>query len=737
MILGKKKTVPDIAPKDADLSKGNGSGDVRDNKQEDATVWGNKGNSLVESSMYDDAIKCYDKALEINPGSMEAWNNKGLALARTGRLAEAVQCYDKALEIDPGDTEVMYNKGISLALLGKSKEAIECYDKLLAANPRDADAWCSIGDVLFESGRYEEALAAYNKSIEIDPKDEVTWNNRGMTLVKLNRFAEAIESYDKALEINPKVEKIWSNKGLAIAKMEESKDKVDLQKLAAALPKEDKIPSISMQPAGQPGMEPARQENVPLNNQMTVEEVDTAPVIEAPFSEQVDIIPGMQSNPGMPGYIPGMPVDGVGPHVIYKATDIQADTSIQPVDAAASAIEASPSGQADTKSDEQKSIPEVSIEKAESIANEKIADIEKCLLSLPVDKAASAAGTPLQGQIQQTSNQVSESPVNQAEKTNIEKAAAIDAPALSSPKVHEEVKTTPVADNTISGQVETTSAKEEFEQKPPENPDINEKPGDSRIAGLNQPVNGVKIVPADETHASGQVDIQTDILCTKPEFTADKGESIINNTSNIEKCLVSVPVDAYIVNPFISKPTSNQAAIKADEEGTNPKPEDKTTPGFDTDILKLVEIDCKQGSKPVPDKVLEPDKVKKSEEYLVMGNTLYSQGKYEDAIECFNKSLQMHLGNNTAWNNKGLALSKTGRFDEAIVCYDKALVINPKDYVVLNNKGSALYKKGEMQRALQCYKDALKLNPGSKTAKRGVNICMESLNKPDRRNKTK
>lgn len=353
MILGKKKTVPDISQKNADLSKGNGSGDAHENKQEDATMWGNKGNSLVESSMYDDAIKCYDKALEINPGSMEAWNNKGLALARTGRLAEAVHCYDKALEIKAGDSEVMYNKGISLALLGKSKEAIECYDKLLAENPGDADAWCSKGDVLFESDRHEEALDAYNKSIEINPKDEVTWNNRGMTLVKLNRFAEGIESYDKALEINPKIEKIWSNKGLAIAKMEESKDKVDLQKLAVALPREDKIPRVSMQPAGQPDTEPAKQENDPLNNQMTEGEVNMAQVIEAPLSGHTDIIPGMQSP----------------------------------------------------------------------------------MHEMPVDKAASATGTPPQGQIQQTSNQASEE---------------------------------------------------------------------------------VKTAPADETHVSGQVDIQTDILCTNP-----------------------------------------------------------------------------------------------------------------------------------------------------------------------------------------------------------------------------
>ncbi len=48
---------------------------------------------------------------------------------------------------------------------------------------------------------------------------------------------------------------------------------------------------------------------------------------------------------------------------------------------------------------------------------------------------------------------------------------------------------------------------------------------------------------------------------------------------------------------------------------------------------------------------------------------------------------------------------------------------------MLNNKGSALYKKGEIERAMQCYKDALELNPDSKTAKRGVKICMESVNK--------
>lgn len=100
-LFGKKKAASVSSAKD--YSK----------KAEDASVCIDKGNALVESSMYAEAIQCYEKALEINPKLTEAWNNKGLALARTGRYAEAIQCYDKAIELKPDDQEVMYNKGIS------------------------------------------------------------------------------------------------------------------------------------------------------------------------------------------------------------------------------------------------------------------------------------------------------------------------------------------------------------------------------------------------------------------------------------------------------------------------------------------------------------------------------------------------------------------------------------------------------------------------------------------------
>ena len=49
----------------------------------------------------DEAIKCFEKVLEIDPNDARAWYNKGTTCIVIGRAEEAVTCLDKAVEIDP------------------------------------------------------------------------------------------------------------------------------------------------------------------------------------------------------------------------------------------------------------------------------------------------------------------------------------------------------------------------------------------------------------------------------------------------------------------------------------------------------------------------------------------------------------------------------------------------------------------------------------------------------------
>ena len=172
-------------------------------------AWYNKGNALYGLGRKEDAIRCYDMALEIDM----AWNNKGTALSDLGRKDEAIKCYDRALDINPKYDGAWCSKGNALSSLGRKDEAIRCYDMALEINPKYDDVWCNKGVALSDLGRKDEAIRCYDRALEINPKDDFAWNNKGTALEDLGRKDEAIRCYDRALEINPKYDSAWYNKG--------------------------------------------------------------------------------------------------------------------------------------------------------------------------------------------------------------------------------------------------------------------------------------------------------------------------------------------------------------------------------------------------------------------------------------------------------------------------------------------------------------------------------------------
>jgi len=133
----------------------------------------NKGASLGTLGKDQEAIVCYNKALELNPGYAEAWNNKGIVLGSLGKPQEAFACYDKALEINPKLANAWYNKGVALGGLGKPQDEIACYDKALEINPRDAEAWYYKGLALQKIGKLQAAIEAFEYYIRLTPPRDI------------------------------------------------------------------------------------------------------------------------------------------------------------------------------------------------------------------------------------------------------------------------------------------------------------------------------------------------------------------------------------------------------------------------------------------------------------------------------------------------------------------------------------------------------------------------------------
>lgn len=57
--------------------------------------------------MFQEALESYDNVLELDPKSINALNNKGGILRKLGKYYDALKCCNKALEIDPNDAHIL------------------------------------------------------------------------------------------------------------------------------------------------------------------------------------------------------------------------------------------------------------------------------------------------------------------------------------------------------------------------------------------------------------------------------------------------------------------------------------------------------------------------------------------------------------------------------------------------------------------------------------------------------
>ena len=93
------------------------------------------------------------------------------------------------------------------------------------------------------------------------------------------------------------------------------------------------------------------------------------------------------------------------------------------------------------------------------------------------------------------------------------------------------------------------------------------------------------------------------------------------------------------------------------------------------------------------------------------GNILSKMGRYEEAIHSYYKALEINPEYANSWDGRGDVLSKLGRYIEAIQSYDKALEINPGYLDSWYSKGNVLYMLGRYEEAIQAYDKALEINP--------------------------
>ena len=126
------------------------------------------GDVLHKQGKLKEAIKLYQKILELVPNFAEAYNNLGNVFLDQGQLEAAIECYEKALSIKPDYAHVHNNLGNALKR-HDLKAAIQSYQKAISIKPDFANAYYNLGTAIQDRGQLEEALACYQQALNIEP----------------------------------------------------------------------------------------------------------------------------------------------------------------------------------------------------------------------------------------------------------------------------------------------------------------------------------------------------------------------------------------------------------------------------------------------------------------------------------------------------------------------------------------------------------------------------------------
>jgi tetratricopeptide (TPR) repeat protein len=164
-------------------------------------IHNSRGSEYIGLANYSEAIKDFNRAIEIKPDYADAFYNRGIAYSKLGQHQRAIENYIKAIHLKPHDSDAYYNRGNSYAELGQHQRAIEDYNQAIQLKPDYADAYNTRAKIYTMLGQYQHAIEDYNKAISIKQDYADAYYNRGVAYLLQGNKELGCPDAQKACEL--------------------------------------------------------------------------------------------------------------------------------------------------------------------------------------------------------------------------------------------------------------------------------------------------------------------------------------------------------------------------------------------------------------------------------------------------------------------------------------------------------------------------------------------------------
>jgi len=212
------------------------------------------GNQAYKEKKFEEAIKHYDQAIQLDPNDILAMNNKVAVYLEQQNFVEAENIAKKALERADeiradyrikskvytrlgnvylkqdkvAEAHKAYNSAVledknpeTTANIKKIEKIKKEHDDKAYINPELSLVAKNQGIEHFKKGEFPEAIKSFEEAIRRNPQDHTIYSNRSATYAKLGEYPLASKDADKCIELDPKFIKGYIRKGSALFAMRE------------------------------------------------------------------------------------------------------------------------------------------------------------------------------------------------------------------------------------------------------------------------------------------------------------------------------------------------------------------------------------------------------------------------------------------------------------------------------------------------------------------------------------
>jgi len=121
-----------------------------------------------------EAIPYFDQAIKIDPSLAYVWHDRGVCYRELRNYPEALRNFDKAVELAPDDEEFLFSRAEMFKMLGILRQrrdllesAVQILNRVVEINPNHAEAWNSLGVCSQELGKELLSRQYFDKSRDL------------------------------------------------------------------------------------------------------------------------------------------------------------------------------------------------------------------------------------------------------------------------------------------------------------------------------------------------------------------------------------------------------------------------------------------------------------------------------------------------------------------------------------------------------------------------------------------